>query len=271
MAKIEIQQWDPHFLRRSPIFDELQPLLRHHSWDNWPSCDQLNELLPPAAQNDQQQQIRFIPQLDAMDELYYEEWIYERGLCPTRIASWHDFFNAIIWCLFPQTKRELNAQHVADIASHGRQGRTRRRDALTMFDECGVVVPCSDPRLIEQLREHQWHSAFVDQRAAWGHSIDAMMIGHANYEKALSPYIGFTGKAFYVEVTPAFFEMSRPRQYQYLDQYLSELMSSGNVFEDNSQLFPLPLLGIPGWYDANQDPAFYQNSGYFRPRRRHKG
>ena len=30
---------------------------------------------------------------------------------------------------------------------------------------------------------------------------------------------------------------------------------------------PLPVLGVPGWWDANQDPAFYEDTRVFRPRR----
>ena len=30
---------------------------------------------------------------------------------------------------------------------------------------------------------------------------------------------------------------------------------------------PLPVLGIPGWWLANQDPAFYDDTRVFRPAR----
>ena len=30
---------------------------------------------------------------------------------------------------------------------------------------------------------------------------------------------------------------------------------------------PLPVLGVPGWWQDNQDPAFYGDAGVFRPRR----
>jgi len=30
---------------------------------------------------------------------------------------------------------------------------------------------------------------------------------------------------------------------------------------------PLPVLGVPGWWPANADPAFYANAQVFRPRR----
>ena len=268
MAKIEIQQWDPQFAHTSPIFDDVAALLGERRYANWPSCEQLNSLLPAAAANEMQQPIRFVPQETPMDELYYEEWIYLKAQCPHRIASWHDFFNAMIWCLFPSLKRIMNFQHYQDIELAGRRQRTARRDALTMFDECGVVVPSCDPQLIDALQNHHWKEAFVQQRSAWGERIDAFMVGHANYEKALAPYLGFTGKALYLPVEAAFFEWSRVEQYRYLDRRLTELLSQDNLLRDNKALTPLPILGVPGWYDANRDPSFYDNQQYFRPKRR---
>jgi hypothetical protein len=31
------------------------------------------------------------------------------------------------------------------------------------------------------------------------------------------------------------------------------------------QFLPLPVLGVPGWCDANQDTAFYEDAEVFRP------
>ncbi|HMM24565.1 MAG TPA: DUF3025 domain-containing protein [Pseudoxanthomonas mexicana] len=30
-------------------------------------------------------------------------------------------------------------------------------------------------------------------------------------------------------------------------------------------LTPLPVLGVPGWWDGNADPAFYADAAVFRP------
>ena len=48
--------------------------------------------------------------------IYYEQRIFEQGLVPTRPANWHDFFNALIFLLFPQTKKEMNRLHVEHMA-----------------------------------------------------------------------------------------------------------------------------------------------------------
>lgn len=68
----------------------------------------------------------------------YEHRIYEHGEIQTRIHNWHDFFNAMAWVLFPQTKAALNARQVLG----GVPGvvRTREQDRLAMMDEGGVVM-----------------------------------------------------------------------------------------------------------------------------------
>jgi len=38
--------------------------------------------------------------------------------------------------------------------------------------------------------------------------------------------------------------------------------------QDNSQLYPLPMLGVPGWWPDNEQPEFYDNTDYFRAKRK---
>jgi hypothetical protein len=33
------------------------------------------------------------------------------------------------------------------------------------------------------------------------------------------------------------------------------------------ELAPLPVLGVPGWWSANEQENFYENTEYFRPGR----
>ena len=53
----------------------------------------------------------------------------------------------------------------------------------------------------------------------------------------------------------------------WLDGALAEACRAGRVSRPGD-LFPLPVLGIPGWWPANTDAAFYQDSTVFRPFRR---
>ncbi len=118
------------------------------------------------------------------------------------------------------------------------------------------------------LRDHQWKTAFVEHKSEWGKSIKAFMFGHANYEMLTKPYIGLTGKALFVCVPDETFCKDLVTQYQYLDQALYEMIKIDNCLADNKQLSPLPLLGVPGWHDENKDDSFYNNTDYFRAKRR---
>ena len=54
------------------------------------------------------------------------------------------------------------------------------------------------------------------------------------------------------------FNLGLKDQFQWVDKYLSNNLN----LVDN--LSPLPILGIPGWYQGNQDRLFYENKAYFR-------
>jgi len=262
-----MQQWQPDFCNFSNIFSHIKQILNDSRWNEWPSCQQLNQLLPADIVNQQGQPLVLVEQTEQLlsDGLYYEQRIFEQGVVPTRSANWHDFFNALIYLLFPKTKKEINRLHCQHIDLYGQQKRSKCRDALTLLDECGVLIPYCDQQIVDKLQSHQWKRAFVEQRTSWGQSIDAIVIGHANYEKALTPYIGFTGKALYLKVAPDFFNLPTLEKYSHLDTILSASLE--HLMQDNSQLFPLPMLGVPGWWDDNKDPTFYDNSNYFRAKR----
>lgn len=198
---------------------------------------------------------------------YYEQIIFEDKTIPTRSCNWHDFYNACIWRLFPKTKCQLNALHMQDIAIHGVSPRTPRRDRITHFDECGVVLAYSSNVIPELLTEHNWLDAFYLQREQWGRTVRAYVFGHANYEMLMRPHTGLTGKWLGIEVSDTFWQASLSEQYRLLDAQVVNYASSEPGFTVKQHLKPLPLLGVPGWWAENQHEAFYHNRSYFRPKR----
>jgi len=262
-----MQQWQPDFLELNPLFRDLKHLLAKQSWSDWPDCAALNQLLDNDVKNQLGNRLTLVEQTEQLlsDGLYYEERIYLEAQVPTRPCSWHDFFNAIIYILFPKLKQEINRLHYQDIVSSGKIKRTKCRNALTLLDECGVIIAYSDERLITPLTEQFWQQAFVDNRQVWGQHIEGFIIGHANYEKALAPYIGFTAKALYIKVAPDFFDLDKLSQYRQLDHLIVQDLEQ--LMVDNRHLYPLPILGIPHWWADNTNPTFYDNLDYFRPKR----
>ena len=220
-------------------------------------------------------------QLDDSEARYYEEIIAEDNCIPTREDSWHDLFNACIWLQFPLTKQYLNRLHVQDIREHGVHPRTKRRNHVTHFDECGVILAV--PRqylqqaneLLQQLASHQWLEALYYQRDSWlrdswQQQIVAFVFGHANLEMMLNPFIGLTGKWLAVAVDEDFARWSAFDQTRHLDQALLRRIRQLDDFTPPRLMPPLPLLGVPGWW-AGQTEQFYQNADYFRPLPKDKG
>ncbi|BBN81502.1 hypothetical protein PA25_14870 [Pseudoalteromonas sp. A25] len=260
------EKFEPHRLVGG-AFGHLNHIFKLHEQTDWPSFDWLNGLVE--TQNHQAKAIQFVSDAQLQDETrYYEQIIYETGQVPTREQNWHDLFGAMIWSLFPKTKSLLNKRHIDEINLHGLKQRSKHRNALTLFDECGVIVAMTDEQISAQLKAHQWREVFVNNRDRWELDIKPFIFGHANYEMLTQPFIGLTGKALCVVVEANFFKLDLNAQYRTLDTLLVQMIDLHGVLDDNSALSPLPLLGVPTWCDDNKNPEYYNNTDYFRPKRR---
>lgn len=256
-----------HFLTQSPLFAPMKLLsavLPHH----WPSLSEFNRWTEAHVTNAEGLPIRFVAQdytKRKAFEAHYEQRIFLSGEVQTRLHNWHDFFNAACWCLFPKTKACLNQQQYQDILANEQGRRSHRQNVLTQFDECGVIIFCDSPELIKQLRDHQWEQLFWHQRDAVLEHMRFIVFGHALYEKALTPYIGLTGKAVVLTQHPLA-EWGTQQMFSELDRQLSDYFQRERWRHQDKPLQPLPILGIPFWYQP-QCREFYLNQDYFRPKR----
>lgn len=259
------QHWTTQFCQNNSIYRHLIELFGFDQWQGYPGTEQLNALLQPDTITHSGFKVNFVDQDNIeFNDRAYETVIYETGQIPTRADNWHDMFGAFIWCLLPKTKALLNYLHHQDIIAHGQKVRTKTRNAITLLDECGVIVAVNDEHFKSQMRNHQWHWCFVEQRRRWGRDVFPFTIGHANYEMLTKPYIGLTGKVLFVTVNDDFAKLSLAEQYRVVDELLAKRIADDNILKDNSELSPLPLLGVPGWYQGNETAAFYDNKSYFR-------
>ncbi|HEX6735279.1 MAG TPA: DUF3025 domain-containing protein [Azonexus sp.] len=208
--------------------------------------------------------IRFVP--PAADGLAYECRIWTQGAVETRPDNWHDFFNALVWLTFPQAKRAITAAHVAAMAPAG-AARGTVRDALTHFDECGVVVLSTQPELLDLLRGHCWQELFVARRAAVRACMRFVVFGHATYESLLQPFRGLTAKAVLYTVEDSWLGLSDAALNAALDARLAADFAAG-LHTRPRALQPVPLLGIPSVTPDSENPAYYADTGQFRPARR---
>jgi hypothetical protein len=191
----------------------------------------------------------------------YEAFVTRHRAVPTRTGNLHDLLNALSWFSYPLSKWALNRLQVSaegDVLPDPRNGRTRLQNRAAQFDEGGVLLLTESSDLVEPARKLRWDEFFVTNREKFGSEVRALVFGHGMLESLRAPFVGLTGKALALRISPC-----APRAE--LDEALSSALPDALAGDG---LFPLPLLGVPGWY-APQDPAFYDNSRYFRRKRRH--
>jgi hypothetical protein len=196
--------------------------------------------------------------------LAYERSVWAEGVLGLRAQDWHDLMNLLVWCVFPATKARLNAGHVAQVDHAASGRRSARRDALTLFDENGLLVACADPELESLLRGFRWRELFVDRRREVARSMRFLVFGHGLLDKARAPFIGLTAHALVLDVAAALLVQPAASLAASLDDRLAAAVDQ---LPGPRALAPLPVLGIPGWWPANESPAFYDDTRYFRPGR----
>lgn len=238
----------------------------------WPSLEDLNKLLANRVQSIKAVSgypISFVSQAATFEEfaLRYEPRIYLAGEIQTRTQNWHDLFNALVWLTFPRAKAMLNQLHYQALRQEQQANETCRgplRDAATLFDESGVVVVSSHAQLSQMLRDFEWKALFWEQRVLLGTHMKFFIFGHGLYEKALSPYVGMTGKGVVLSVDADFFRRPLQQQLQDIDAMLVSFI--GQNLSVSTDLTPVPVLGYPGWSQDNSDSRYYDNRHYFRTR-----
>ena len=252
-----------HFEPDLPYWQDYLPFLQNLTGRDFPTCNQLNALLPDGLSSENGQFIRFVPSTE-LDDGAYEHRIYTTGQVSTRPDHWHDLFNALVWMRFPHIKIAMNTLHFHAYAQQADGRRGSLRDALTLFDECGVIVFSQRPELLEALAQRRWSEVF--QEDLFEKDIQFAICGHAMLEKYLSPYKSMTAKALLIQVDTKYMALSRDELLPYLDKQLAEQLLATNIMTTPACLTPLPLAGVPGWWPyAEQDDEFYADQQVFRP------
>jgi hypothetical protein len=230
-----------------------------------PFCEQAAAL---GLANHAGQPLRFVPQAALPEGTAYEEFISATGQVPTR-DNLHDFFNALVWLTFPAIKRQLNALQAAQIARDG-VGKSRgpARDAATIYDENSALLVVRDDEegaaLVDALRNHRWQEAFVQRAAQFGRDAQVWLFGHALMEKLVAPYKAITAHTRVVPAGEEYWALGDAGRRAWLDRAEAGRLAADGLAR--GVFTPLPVLGIPGWWPA-QDSAFYSDGAVFRPKR----
>ncbi|MEA3193606.1 MAG: hypothetical protein QOD26_1939 [Betaproteobacteria bacterium] len=217
------------------------------------SLEQLNALAASAKiTTESGKPLRFVP--PGVDDPYYETGVYESGRVAPRPENLHDWFNALAWLAFPRTKARINALHADELRRSPPHAQGRRgplRDLLTIFDEGGAIVVCTDAELLALLKGAAWQPLFRDNRERVLRAMRIVVLGHAVLEQAIEPRPGITCKSI---VLPG----------GDLDAGAAQWLADAPAGTSPKALLPLPVFGYPGWYPG-QDAAFYENKRHFRP------
>jgi hypothetical protein len=265
--------WNMDWLSASELFAPLRPVAAGLPAIAWPALETLNALANDRGRriaNAQGMRVRFVPQAPKSGafEGAFEPRAYLRGEVQVRPFDWHDLFNALVWMTFPATKAVINARHCETMSATLTGNRSPQGDALTLFDEDGVVVVSTDPELLELVRGFRWKELFWYRRDAVMARMRFLVFGHALYTKALQPFVGLTGKAVLLDVPGEFLGLAPVQQLSELDSLLAIHIRNRERFRHGRELSPLPVLGVPGWWSGNEKEEFYDDTAYFRPGRR---
>lgn len=210
--------------------------------------------------------VRFVSQSSLPGGVAYEQFIFDTQQCPTRDGL-HDFFNALYWDKFPRTKVRLNqlqAEQIAQLGSITQRGAVR--DALTVFDENGAFL-IAPPELWQALIAMDWQRLFVTLRPLWQQA-RLIPFGHALLEKLVHPRKPITAHVYIAQFTIkniANNSTNTPATSHFhwiLDEWIAADLSAEKFA--TKPFAPLPVLGVPNWWPANEDADFYKDDAVFR-------
>lgn len=220
----------------------------------------------------------FTTQDDLPHGMAYERFIYQQHKIPTR-NNLHDWFGACVWSVFPKTKALLNAKHIAHMNDDNT--RNRLRDTITVFDENGAILVISNEKIGHHiacaLTNFDWQQCLIDHRPYWHNpnspkdsdKAKIFIFGHALLEQLITPRKPLCSHTLIVSVPPLFFGLTKDKQHTFLDDCLSHRLEQ--LLQDGvtpKQLNPLPILGVPHFWQENQQPQFYQDTFVFRKGRK---
>jgi hypothetical protein len=145
-----VDYWDNAFVRRSRWHASLASIARvfEHE-ETFPTCETLSRVAESRARSApaprfelQEKKRRRRAETDVSAR--YDGQVALRGAVPTRHASWHDFYNALVFIELSRAKRALHARQFAAMRTGTAQAgrRTREQDHLTILDEGSLLVAC---------------------------------------------------------------------------------------------------------------------------------
>ena len=129
---------------------------------------------------------------------------------------------------------------------------------MTVLDENGALL-VAPQALCDALRGRRWHELFVQRRADWAQA-RFFPVGHALLEKLVQPRKPITAHVICIPLEQASGITCLPEA----DRWLRAHLQTPSCNLANKPYLPIPILGIPGWCEENQNFSFYDDSLVFR-------
>ena len=146
----------------SPLFRPIAPWLSDSVVSAPPTRATVNAWAKARLQDSYRLKFVIPPVVRRSYQDQYEVRCHQFGEVAYREDCWHDAFNALAWFAFPETKRAISQAHFSELETwrlNNNWGlddvfiqpnaRGARRDALTLFDEGGVIVTSDHPTLLD--------------------------------------------------------------------------------------------------------------------------
>lgn len=199
---------------------------------------------------------QFIPSREALGALEYERCVH-KGQIPTRDLG-HDWYNGLVWLRFVLAKLQINAAHIEDSNRQSEltsNGRSRLRDALTLFDENGALLITTETSIRDALLDQDWGTLFVQGRAHWKGRARLLVFGHGLLDSLQNPHRGLCAKAIPVLVPT----LDLPEK-----TWPALLEAVVRAVQDPANFSPIPVMGIPGWFEESNQPGYYDDRSVYR-------
>ncbi len=175
------------------------------------------------------------------------------GQLPTRMDSWHDVFNTISWCLWPNSKKRLNELYCSS-ASEDTSQRSTNQQHIAHFDECGAVI-FGSTSIFSACHTHDW----LALRTALRWNQNFFLFGHGFLEQCLTPHRNITLKCILLQSTRS--------EEGSIDQQLSNRL---NGFKDSLVFQPVPFALFSRESATLGIDVHIEDTTVFRPPRPHK-
>jgi hypothetical protein len=159
MALVHRVGWDPRLCERSPWLWPLTAAASHFERHaDWPTLADFDRAYRAITTGLGVPELSFRANVRKQDKhdgarvvlhALYDARIALTREVPTRERDWHDLLNMLCFSTFPHSKLALHARQYARLAERlGEHAtklpnrRTPEQDALTLFDEGGVLLAC---------------------------------------------------------------------------------------------------------------------------------